>query len=75
MLREKLAEVQHNIWAHWMVYLFSVSVQNEDGSYTIPIDKVNHWTRQINTPYNELSEHEKESDREQANKILTILAD
>ncbi len=73
MLREKLAEVQHIIWSHWMAYLFNISIQNEDGSYTIPVDKVKHWTRQINTSYSELSEREKESDREQADKVLAVL--
>ncbi len=73
MLREKLAEVQHAIWTHWMIYLFRVSIQNEDGSYTIPADKVKHWMRQIHTPYSELSEREKESDREQADKVLAVL--
>jgi hypothetical protein len=73
MLREKLAENQHEIWVHWMEYLFSVSNQNEDGSYTIPVDKVSRWKRQMMTPFSELTEQEKESDREQADKILAIL--
>ena len=73
MLRERLAENQHEIWVHWMEYLFSVSIQNNDGSYTIPIHKVNRWRRQMITPYGELSEQEKESDREQADKIFAVL--
>ncbi len=56
-----------------MAYLFSVSIQNEDGSYTIPADKVKHWTLQMHTLYSELSEREKESDREQADKVLAVL--
>ena len=73
MLREQLAEVQHEIWACWMSYLFRISIQNEDGTYTIPADKVEQWKRQIQTLYSELSEQEKEGDREQADKVLSIL--
>ncbi len=70
---EKLARVQHEIWIHWMKYLFSVSTMNPDGSYTIPKEKVDRWNRLINTPYKNLTEDEKESDREQAQKIIDIV--
>jgi hypothetical protein len=70
---EALADVQHEIWSHWMRYLFSVCTANEDGSYTIPAGKVQHWQRQMATPYHELPEAEKESDREQAAKVLKLL--
>lgn len=70
---DKLAEVQHEIWAHWMTYLFEVSKANEDGSVTIPADKVAHWKRQIVTHYSELSEKEKTSDIEQANKVFSAI--
>jgi hypothetical protein len=73
MLREKLAEIQHAIWAHWMTHLLSVSTRNEDGTYTIPADKVEQWKRQMHTPYSELSEYEKESDRDQADTVLAVL--
>lgn len=70
---EEIATAQHEIWSHWMKYLFQVSKKNEDGSVTIPADKVTRWVRQMNTPYSGLTEDEKESDREQAGKILEIL--
>lgn len=72
-LREQLSSLQHDIWAHWMKYLFSVSRLNKDGSYTIPTDKVERWLKQISLPYEKLSETEKKSDRELADKILHIL--
>jgi hypothetical protein len=72
-LRERLAFVQHQIWAHWMNYLFSVSVQNPDGSITIPFEKVERWKRQASVAYDSLSNEEKESDKEQADKILFLL--
>lgn len=73
ILREELSAVQHEIWTNWMKYLFSVSTSNPDGTYTIPSDKVKRWIGQMNTPYSGLTEDEKESDREQADKILEIL--
>jgi hypothetical protein len=72
-LREQLASLQHEIWAHWMQYLFSVSIHNPDGSITIPHDKVARWKRQASTPYESLPQGENESDKEQADKILALL--
>lgn len=72
-LREKIANLQHDIWAHWMKYLFSVSYRIADGSVWVPAKKVARWKRQIETPYEKLSEKEKDSDREQADKILGVL--
>lgn len=72
-LREQVAAAQHEIWAHWMRYLFDVSVSNADGSVTIPAAKVERWMRQINTPYTDLTEIEKDADREQADKVLETL--
>lgn len=71
----KLADVQHEIWSHWMKYLFEVSIQNDDGTVTIPTDKVETWQRQMVTTYANLSSKEKESDIEQAKKVLAVLED
>ena len=73
---EEIAAVQHEIWSHWMKYLFQCSFQFEkfkDGSALIPADKVKRWKRQMNTPYSELTEKEKESDRDQAQKVIRVL--
>lgn len=72
-MREAAADVQHQIWAHWMKYVFSICPQQEDGSVVIPAEKVERWKRQIDTPYQELSEKEKESDGHQADKVLSAL--
>ncbi len=45
-----------------------------DGSLIIPPELVNRWYRQMSTPYDELPENEKPSDREQADKILAIIS-
>jgi len=73
-LREQLADLSHDIWTSWMEWQFSVCEQGDkDNSLRIPADKVTRWARQIRTPYSELSEQEKDSDREQADKILAVL--
>lgn len=72
-MRDKLAGLQHQIWSHWMKYLFEVSLQNEDGSVTIPADKVVRWKRQMNTEYEFLTAEEQKSDIEQAKKILELI--
>ena len=72
-VREQLAAVQHDIWAHWTRYQFGACQRNEDGSITIPADKVERWSRQMETPYSELTDKECESDREQADKIILAI--
>jgi hypothetical protein len=71
---DKLANLQHEIWSHWMRYLFEISSQNEDGTVTIPADKVERWKRQMNTKYPELSNDEQESDLEQARKVIAVIS-
>jgi len=72
-MREKLASLQHDIWTHWMHYLFSCCNKTNNGHYWIPKDKVTHWKRQMSFKYDNLTEREKESDRDQADKILKLL--
>ncbi len=74
-IRERIAKIQHGIWTHWMTYLFNVCIQNEDGSYTIPVEKVSRWQRQMKTQYEDLTEAEKDSDREQADRLIPMLKD
>ena len=71
----RLADMAHEVWAHWMEYLFSVSVKNEDGSVTIPADKVERWKRQMDTNYHDLPEREQQSDIRQAKKYLVVFRD
>jgi hypothetical protein len=73
MVLEKIASLQHDIWSHWMTYLFEVSILNEDGSVTIPKEKVERWKRQMNTSYSDLSTSEKQSDLDQAIKVQELV--
>jgi hypothetical protein len=72
-LREQLAALAHVQWSGWMVYLFNLSQSNGDGTITIPANLVARWQGQIATPYAELSEREKNSDREEADKVLQLV--
>lgn len=73
-LVEELAQVEHARWAHWQRYVHSQCDQLPDGRLAIPVHLVERWERQIETPYGQLSEEEKESDREQVARVLPILA-
>ena len=72
-LREQLADVQHAIWAHWMRYQFSQCLPNGFGGALIPSDKAGRWRRQMDTPYSDLTDKERESDRHQADKVLAVV--
>jgi hypothetical protein len=62
-LVEVLADLEHQRWSHWERY----RADND----TIANEK--RWERQCETPYEELPEREKESDREFAREILDKL--
>jgi len=72
-LRERLAAIEHERWSHWQRYLHSKGTAHADGSLTIPPELVGKWARLMDTPYERLSEEEKQSDREQVDRYLPIL--
>ena len=72
---ERLATVEHERWAHWQRYMHGKASKQPDGSLLIPPDLVKQWERQLATPYGDLTDKEKESDREQVRKYLPIIAD
>ena len=69
LILEVLAENEHKRWSHWQKYLHS-KLTNLNGTLVMSPKYLRHLERQINTPYSELSEMEKESDREEARKLL-----
>jgi hypothetical protein len=71
---EQLAAAEHERWAHWQRYMHSKAIRNSDGSLTIPAELVSRWERLMETPYAELTEDERESDREQVRRYLPLLA-
>jgi len=72
---DRLAAVEHERWAHWQQYMHDQCRRSEDGSLVIPAELVTRWTRQITTRYGELSETERESDREQVRRYLSLIVD
>lgn len=73
-LKERLANYAHEAWSEWMRYMFSKTTFNKDGTATIPKELVERWTFQMDTKYSDLPENMKKSDREEANKIISISA-
>jgi hypothetical protein len=62
-LREKLAELEHKQWAHWYRYMVA----------NLTPENTRRWNEQAATPYTLLTEPEKHSDREWADKVLEII--
>ena len=73
-LVEKLAQLEHERWSHWQRYLHSRGTLQRDGSLLLSARDVQNWDREINTSYAELSDQQKESDREQVRKYLPLIA-
>jgi len=73
-LTEQLAAIEHERWSHWQRYLHSKGVRQPDGSLLLPADLVARWEKQSETKYAELSEQEKESDRDQVRRYLALIA-
>lgn len=72
-LREELAAVAHQQWSAWMKYQFEKGYPGLGGSWSMPGQFVDRWKRQMNTPYADLPEAEKVSDREEADLYLAVL--
>jgi len=74
---EAMADEVHQVWANWMVYMFNQGHVDlvhsyQIGAWVMPPEKVERWHRQMTTPYDQLSESEKVSDREIAQKYIAI---
>lgn len=74
-VKEMLASIEHERWSHWQLYMHSQGVRNADGSLVFPADLVERWERQAATIYDDLSPQEKESDREQVDRYLPVIAE
>ena len=74
-MREELAELCHEQWSGWMKYLFdkcAPPMHHSQGGIIIPPWAVERWKSQMNTPYEKLSDEEKESDRAEADRFIAI---
>lgn len=70
---DRLAAVEHERWAHWQQYVHDQCQRSDDGSLVVPAELVKRWSAQIVTPYTELSEAERESDRDQVRRYLPLI--
>ena len=85
--REEMAALEHEQWAHWTKYMLGLlrpviglgfyeargcGLENEEDIVKAR-DALARWRRQIATPYADLSEQEKNSDREWADKVIKII--
>lgn len=59
---EKGADIEHERWSKWHIYMRDK-----------PAEWMPRWNRQAETPYAELSEKEKESDRKEVRTYLPLL--
>ena len=59
---EKLAAHEHEQWAHWTRYMLN----------NLTEENIARWRQQIEMDYQDLSESEKESDRQWARKAIEV---
>lgn len=62
-IRERLADLEHQQWAHWTKYMLN----------NLTEENIQRWRKQIETEYKDLTEKEKDSDREWAQKVIDTL--
>lgn len=70
---DALAAIEHERWSHWQQYLHNCGVKQSDGSLLLPAELVARWEEQISTSFDQLSEDEKNSDREQVHRYLPVI--
>jgi len=74
--QEKNAKAAHDIWAHWMKYMFTLCPEltdykgDKNGNFVILKPQADRWKRLMNTPFEDLTDKEKASDFEVAAMFL-----
>ena len=71
--REELAAYAHKAWTGWMLYMFGKCKHKRNGTMVMPEWAVSRWACQEATSYADLSEEEKRSDRDEAEKMWDIM--
>jgi hypothetical protein len=84
-IREELAELEHEQWAHWTKYMLTaLGLLDESGGVSVEAVRLfrfeparmvllQRWSAQACCSYGLLSETEKDSDRAWADKVLAAL--
>ncbi len=69
--REELSDLEHTQWAHWTRYMLEMLIDKVPAVGQLP--EVERWLEQCETPYGRLSEKEKDSDREWADRVFRLI--
>ena len=72
-LLEILSDIEHKRWGNWQEYLHSLCIKNDDGSLTIPKERVDWWNKEIKTSYYDLDEKLKQYDRDEVENTLKAI--
>ncbi len=74
-LIEKLAAIEHDRWSDWQKWVHEqlIPTLKGDPNFQIPKDTIRRWHDQIITPYADLTEKEKQSDRDQVMRYWPLL--
>jgi hypothetical protein len=72
-LLEEMAAIEHARWAGWETYREETLAKGERRNPDDPESHLERWKRQRETPYRDLSEKEKESDRVEARKTRNLI--
>jgi hypothetical protein len=74
-LVERLAAIEHERWSDWQRHVHELAERRSDGSIVLSHELVQRWDAQIVAAYSDLSENEKDSDREQVRRYLPVIVD
>lgn len=77
-LKEALANIEHQRWADWQKWCHKILRENCPSSELEKVlekvlEKLEKWDKQIKTSYKDLTEKEKNGDREQVDRYLLLL--
>jgi len=72
-LFEQLAALEHIRWSDWQRYVHSCCVKLTNGSLAIPGNMVERWERLMSTPYELLSERDKQQDRNEVMRYWKLV--
>lgn len=71
-LEGKAAKAAHDIWAHWMKYMFTQG-KYQQSNFVISFENVARWQRQMMTEFKDLLPQEQKSDFEIADHFIAPL--
>lgn len=80
-LIEALAAIEHQRWSDWQKYVHEKALPLNPAEPERPRDAwlsardIEHWERLIATPYADLPEHSKQSDRDQVMRYLPLIVE